>query len=110
MTTDLFAPLQQYITPWLTVIANDPVARGLQGLMLLLGLILIFIVFYTTRDILLRTQSFIVMILYIVLVSALPIVGFLIYLLVRPPRTIKEREMYKMLEKVLEGKKGPASK
>lgn len=93
--------LQQFAQPWLVFMAQDPALRILQGVMLLLGLIVIFLVFYTTRDILLRTHSFLYMFLSIVVVAGLPIVGFFLYILIRPARTIKERELEMMMVELL---------
>lgn len=93
--------LQQFIEPWLIFLAEDPALRILQGTMLLVGLIVIFLVFFTTRDILLRTHSFWYMFISILLVAALPIVGFLLYLLIRPARTIKERDLEMLLLELL---------
>ncbi len=92
--------LQDFLEPWLLFLAEDPVLRLLQGGMLLVGAIVIFLVFFATRDILLRTNSFIYMFVCIVLVAAFPVVGFLFYLLIRPARTLKERELYDMVRKI----------
>jgi len=97
--------LQTFLEPWLLFLADDPTLRFLQLGMILLGTVVIFLVFYTTRDILLRTNSFLYMFFSIVLVALLPIVGFFLYLLIRPARTIKERELEKMLLKITNSKK-----
>ncbi len=102
----MLANLQPYIDPWLLFLADDPMLRLLQGGLVLLGFLVIFLVFFTTRDILLRTQSFTYMFLSILLVAALPIVGFLLYVIVRPARTLKEREVEAMLRELLTKKKG----
>lgn len=111
MRLDLF---QTLLEPWLLFLADDPTLRLLQGCMLLVGVLVIFLVFYTTRDILLRTHSFVYMFLSIVLVAVLPVAGFFLYLLIRPPRTIKEREVEQMLLSLTKGpkkeKKKPAKK
>lgn len=93
--------LRQFFEPWLLFLADDPALRLLQCAMLLTGLCIIFLVFYTTRDILLRTHSFWYMFVSIVAVAGLPVAGFLLYLLFRPSRTIKEREMEEMLAELL---------
>lgn len=93
--------LQSLAQPWLIFLAEDPALRILQSGMLLLGLIVIFLVFFTTRDILLRTHSFFYMFISIVLVAGLPVIGFLLYLLIRPSRTIKERELEEMVMEIL---------
>lgn len=59
--------------------------------------LLIFFLLYTLRDILLRTRSFWAQSGSILLVVLLPVAGFFLYLLVRPARTIKDREMEAML-------------
>lgn len=89
--------LQSFFEPWLLFLADDPTLRALQGGMLLVGALMVFLVFFTTRDILLRTKSFLYMLVSIIIVALLPVIGFLIYLLIRPARTIKEREVEAML-------------
>lgn len=93
--------IQSLFSPWLMFLAEDPALRLLQGGMLLVGVVVIFLVFFTTRDILLRTHSFWYMFLSIILVAALPVLGFFLYLLIRPSRTSKEREMEVLLSEVL---------
>ncbi|MBT4119368.1 MAG: hypothetical protein HOG89_00065 [Candidatus Peribacter sp.] len=93
--------LQQFAQPWLLFLAEDPALRLLQFGMLLVGVVVIFLVFFTTRDILLRTHSFWYMFLSIVLVAALPVVGFFLYLLIRPSRTNKERDTEELLTEIL---------
>ncbi|PIQ76617.1 hypothetical protein COU78_02835 [Candidatus Peregrinibacteria bacterium CG10_big_fil_rev_8_21_14_0_10_49_24] len=102
MSTDLF---QTVLEPWLLFLADDPTLRLLQGCMLLIGVLVIFLVFYTTRDILLRTHSFVYMFVSILLVAVLPVAGFFLYLLIRPARTIKERELESMLLSLTRGGK-----
>jgi hypothetical protein len=58
---------------------------------------LVYFLFFTMRDIFLRTHSSLYQIACILLVALLPVVGFLLYFLIRPARTIKEREMEQML-------------
>ncbi|MDD5624050.1 MAG: hypothetical protein PHI23_05080 [Candidatus Peribacteraceae bacterium] len=93
----LLASLQSFLDPWLLFLSEDPLLRGVQVALLLVGALVIFLVFYTTRDMLLRTHSFWYMLFCIVLVAAFPGVGFLLYLLIRPPRTVKEREVEHMV-------------
>ncbi|OGJ62040.1 hypothetical protein A3C37_00565 [Candidatus Peribacteria bacterium RIFCSPHIGHO2_02_FULL_53_20] len=106
---------QQFLEPWLLILADDPVLRALQGCLLFLGVIVVFLVFYATRDILLRTRSFPAMLGSIVLVAFLPIVGFFLYLLLRPARTIAQRETDRKTEEILrllekDRKKDPRNK
>lgn len=102
MRTDL---IQTVLEPWLLFLADDPTLRLLQGCMLLVGVLVIFMVFFVTRDILLRTHSFLYMFVSILLVAVLPVVGFFLYLLIRPPRTIKEREIETMLLSLTKSRK-----
>ncbi len=60
---------------------------------------LVYFLFFTMRDIFLRTHSSLYQILCILIVALLPVVGFLLYFLVRPARTIKERELEQLLLK-----------
>lgn len=71
--------------------------RMLQIAMMAVGALMIFFVFFATRDILLRTESFAYMFFCIVLVAAVPVVGFLLYLLIRPSRTLSERRTEALL-------------
>ena len=77
---------------WLLFISENPMLRLLQLVLVVLGVLSVFLVCFTTRDILLRTRSLLFQLLCIIL-SVIPIVGFLLYLLIRPARTIKEREL-----------------
>lgn len=92
---------QQFLEPWLLILADDPVLRALQAGLLFLGVIVIFLVLYATRDILLRTRSFPAMLGSILLVALLPFAGFFMYLLVRPVRTLLERERDRKIEEIL---------
>jgi len=58
---------------------------------------LVYFLFFTMRDIFLRTHSSLYQIACILLVALLPVVGFLLYFLIRPARTMKEREMEQLL-------------
>jgi hypothetical protein len=93
--------LQPLLEPWFLFLAEDPFLRLLQILMLAAGVLVVFLVFYTTRDVLLRTDSFWYMLLCILLVAFLPVIGFFVYLLIRPARTIRERERDEMLRSIL---------
>lgn len=97
------ASFQSLLDPFLLFLSEDPLLRMMQGGLLLAGAIVIFLVFYVTRDILLRTHSFWYMAFSIILTALLPVVGFLLYLLIRPARTIREREQEALL-RALAGK------
>jgi hypothetical protein len=75
--------------------------RILQAAVIAISVILLFLLLYTLRDILLRTRSFLYQFVCILLVGALPILGFLLYLLIRPARTLKERETEEMVRRLL---------
>ncbi|HLD64078.1 MAG TPA: PLD nuclease N-terminal domain-containing protein [Candidatus Peribacteraceae bacterium] len=92
--------LFEFLNGFAPFLADDPVVRMLQGSLLLAGAIIIFLVFYTTRDVLLRSRSFGFMLFCIILVAALPVVGFLIYLLIRPELTLTQREMRSQIAQI----------
>ncbi len=83
------------------ILNMDPLLRAAQLSLLVVGGILVFLVFSATRDILQRTHSLPYQIGCILLVAALPFVGYLLYLLVRPSQTTRAREMEKNVEEIL---------
>lgn len=86
---------------FLSLITDNPAIRMIQISLLGVAAVAIYLVFFTTRDILLRTRSFFYQLGCIFLVAILPIVGFFLYLLIRPARTLKEREIEKLLKKIV---------
>lgn len=82
-------------------LASDPTVLAIQLLMASGAFVVVFLVLFTTRDILLRTHSFLLQAFCILLSAALPIVGFFLYLLIRPPRTIAERAMHRDISALL---------
>jgi len=86
---------------WSTYMAQDAAVRSMQIWLLTAGVVLIFLLFYATRDILLRSRSFWYQLFSILLVAALPGVGFLLYMLIRPSRTLKERAMESLLRELV---------
>lgn len=95
---------------WFSFFTDDPGLRVMQGAVILLASVLIFLIFYTTRDILLRTSSLLYQLACIIMVAIFPIVGFLAYLLIRPARTVKQREMEQMLKEVLSSRSETSEK
>ncbi len=95
---DLLSPVLESASAFL---ASDPSVLAVQLLMAGSAFIVVFLVLFTTRDILLRTNSFLLQAFSIVLTAALPIVGFFLYLLFRPSRTIAERAMHRDIIAVL---------
>ena len=85
-----FAPVMQFVM-------ENPALRLSQGGLILFAVCILFLLFFALRDILLRTRSFWYQFLCIVIVALLPVIGFLIYLLIRPARTIRERELEAMI-------------
>ena len=95
-------PAPVSLMQWLLALLTDnPAIRFTQIALLCTAVVSVYLVFYATRDILLRTKSFTYQILCILLTAALPVIGFFLYLLIRPARTIHERETDKMLKKFL---------
>jgi uncharacterized membrane protein len=112
-----FPALQKILEPWILLFADDPLLRAMQIGLVFLGVLVIFTVFYVTRDILLRSQSFLFMFFSILLAAFLPLAGFLLYLLIRPSRTLAEKEldrkvsqMYATMVKDLKSKKPEVKK
>ncbi len=79
----------------------DPLLRYAQIGILLLGLLDVFLILFVVRDIILRTKSFGYQLLAILLAALLPFVGFLLYLLIRPARTVKERDVEVLLKRLI---------
>ena len=93
-------PLLQ--TTILSFFAEDPVFRLMQGGLLLAGLFDVFLLFWTLRDVLTRSQSLLFQMCALLMVFALPFAGLLLYLLIRPSSTLRERAVAQMVEYVLE--------
>jgi hypothetical protein len=80
--------------------SNSPVFI-VQLAMIAIGTTLVFLVLFATRDILLRTHSLLYQVFCILIVAALPILGFLVYLLIRPTSTCAERQLRHDIEQIL---------
>jgi len=83
------------------ILSEDPVLRLSQFALIGLGIAAVYLVCYTTRDIILRTHSFLYQAACILLTTVLPVGGFFLYLLVRPARTNKERELDAMIQRLM---------
>lgn len=92
--------LQSFLEPFLLFLSDDPLLRSIQVGLVALGAFVIFLVFFTTRDILLRTRSFAYMALCILLVALLPGIGFLLYLLIRPTSLLRQREQEALIREL----------
>lgn len=88
------------LQPLLFFFSDDPALRLLQLLLLIAGLLVVFLVFFTLRDVLLRTNSFWLQLLSIILVAFLPLIGFLLYILIRPAMTLRQREEEKLVREI----------
>ena len=89
--------LRSLFDPLLLFLSDDPLLRLAQIGLVFAGVFIIFTVFFTTRDILQRTHSFLLMAFCIMLVTFLPLIGFLLYFLLRPAETLKMRAREAML-------------
>lgn len=89
--------LSAILTSFTDFFLSNPTLRAAQGGLIVVAALLLFLLFFALRDILLRTRSFWYQFASIILVALLPGVGFLLYLLIRPARTIKQRELHSMI-------------
>lgn len=65
----------------------------MQIAMIALAVLVVYLILFVTRDIILRTHSFLYQVFSILLTAVLPILGFFLYLLIRPSTTIFERSL-----------------
>ena len=87
---------------WFSLFVSDnPLIMLTQGLLFSLAALLMFLVFFVTRDILHRSHALSIQVASILLVALFPFVGFFLYLLIRPRCTLEEREMQESLRKIL---------
>lgn len=82
--------------------ADSPFILWIQIALLTVVLLDVYLIFFVTRDILLRTTSFALQMLMILLVTVFPVIGFLVYLLLRPSQTLKERELERLVRSLLQ--------
>ena len=85
---------------WLRYAPANVPAFALQALLFVVAFTLVFLVLFTTRDIILRTHSFLFQMFAIILVAILPFVGFCIYLLIRPGKTLYEKKVLHLLHEI----------
>jgi len=83
------------------ILSFDPLIRSFQIGLGVFAALLVFLVFYATRDVLKRSSSLTFQLFSIVLVAALPVVGFLFYLIIRPTQTLRTKQMEKNVEEIL---------
>ena len=83
-----------------TLFSQQPAILNVQVLLLVAAVVAVYLVFFTTRDIILRSKSTVFQVFSILLVAVLPIVGFFLYLLIRPGSTVRQRDVESMLKKI----------
>jgi hypothetical protein len=101
------SPIASFVESIAVLFSDDPSVLFVQTGVMLCVSVVIFLVLFTLRDVMLRSDSFTFQVLSVLLVALLPIVGFLFYLLIRPSRTIADRRLERELRTLLErtGKK-----
>lgn len=85
---------------WVQSFSSNPNVFFMQLGMVAVAVTLVFIVLFTTRDVLIRSSSLLFQFFSIVLVAVLPIIGFLLYLIIRPAHTNKERALAKRIDHI----------
>lgn len=90
--------MQDFLQTISLFLSDDPALRLLQGVLLLLGVSDLFLLFFTLRDVLLRTRSFWAQMAALLLVACVPVLGFFLYLLLRPSQTLWEHELRALVE------------
>lgn len=80
-------------------LVTDPRILFLQILMVTLAFLIVYFVLFVTRDVIVRSHSFVFQI-FCILLSSVPLVGFLIYLLIRPSTTIFERQLAHKIDNI----------
>lgn len=98
------------MSDFLSFLADNPTLRLLQFLLLSIAVLAVFFVLFTTRDILLRSKSFLFQVISILLVACVPVIGFFLYLLIRPARTLRQKELERNIEEMTKKLAAPGSK
>jgi hypothetical protein len=98
--------MQEFLQTVSLFLSEDPALRLLQGVLLLLGVVDLFLLFFTLRDVLLRYESFWAQTAALLLVACAPVVGFFLYLLFRPSRTLWDHELRTLVEALKQGEQG----
>jgi len=75
-------------------LAADPSVLALQILMMMCAFLIVYAVLFVTRDVIIRSHSFLFQV-FAILLSAVPVIGFLVYLLIRPSTTLFERALFR---------------
>ncbi len=80
-------------------LAADPSVLALQILMMSCAFLIVYAVLFVTRDVILRSHSFLFQV-FAILLSAVPVIGILVYLLIRPSTTLFERALFRTITDV----------
>lgn len=91
-----------FVDSLLQSLSVNPTFVLTQVAMFSVAIFLVFLVLFTTRDVIVRSRSFLFQLFSIVLVAALPVVGFLVYILVRPSSTERERVLEANVQQIME--------
>lgn len=81
--------------------AANPSLFIMQLCMVFVGILLVYIVLFTTRDVLIRSDSFLYQLGMIIVVAVLPVLGFLLYVLIRPATTCRQRKFEHDVREIL---------
>ncbi len=88
--SDFLPLLSQYFS-------TNPSVLLMQIATILVAAIVIFLVLFGAKDILSRTDSFLAQIFCVLLIALLPLIGFFLYLLLRPSTRTIERKILREL-------------
>lgn len=91
-----------FVDSLLQSLSVNPTLVLTQVAMFTVAVFLVFLVLFTTRDVIVRSRSFLFQLFSIVLVAALPVVGFLVYILVRPSSTERERALEATVQQIMD--------
>ena len=90
-----------FLDSFLGLFSVNPAILLLQVGMACTAVLVVFLLAFVTRDVLLRYESFLMQCFWIVIVFCLPIIGFLLYLVLRPSRTVRERRLEHTINTIL---------
>lgn len=83
------------------IFSSDPTVFAMQVGAIVASAVVIYTVLWTTKDVIARSRSTLFQVSSILLSAALPVVGFFLYLLLRPTTTNAERALRKDMTEIL---------
>ena len=86
---------------FVVLFSSNPSVFFFQVFITVAGCIGVFFVLFTTRDVFLRSKSFLYQVFAIILVAGLPFLGFFLYILIRPSQTLAQRRLTKTVDAIL---------